>query len=691
MLTPEEVQELKVLQGMDAQTRAPAQGRTPGLTLEEEQELALLTGDMGQTEEGGILSSIGSGIVKAGEFIDSYSGAPTRAALGAAVTGNNPLTAFGEQFGEDPKLAPTGKEIARVIGFSPDPLSSRPVPVEGAHGRIITDPKTGGPLMKQEVSPAGMVGTIIDIGADVSNFIPVGMVVKAGAKGTTNALKAAGKFALKGSVAAADIATGTKVASESAETVSKYIDRVVNSTKSRFNPKQAPDFETYTEIAKKNNIDPSILPETVEFGPNHTITKKSQVMAEGPGGEVIQDRYLKAQGAVEDALDNQIATIGGGVKHTDADAGQMLIDSYNKGIKSFFDQDMITHQKVINDNPGIILNQDALKSVQSKVKGLKNKATGRARRGFGEQQAQANQLLKDLDVLERSFDKNGNLSYKRASEMLTNLGEEAFRKNPAGSKTPIDQKGLQELYFSLRDAMYESAGHTLGKEKATELAMNNQIISDFLKEKGRISKLFEGDIAPEKLFKRIAESGDTKQINAIKEIMSPDDFRKLKGAMLNKVIIRNAEGSPLYKSTIRNLERKKSLLAEAFSPEEMKEFTDVLRLGDRVGDFVFNTSKTNTAARFSATDWLKEVVAGGTDELTLEKLKERARGKSGAIEVPFKDMSRDSAKNASSLTRRVPLLQSQARQTVEGGKIASIQGNNKEIERRKRAISGARK
>lgn len=87
-----------------------------------------------------MLQSIGHGIAAAGRFVDSYTGAPARAAVGAAQDGNNPISAFANQFGGDPSKAPTGYDIASkvtdnpylgtalatAVDFGADPLNALP-------------------------------------------------------------------------------------------------------------------------------------------------------------------------------------------------------------------------------------------------------------------------------------------------------------------------------------------------------------------------------------------------------------------------------------------------------------------------------------------------------------------------------------------------------------------------------------
>jgi hypothetical protein len=105
MLTEAEKQELALLeQEMGAQMNQVSE-TVNNLTPEEQQELALLEQEFAPQEEPGIMSSIGSGLQATGEFIDQYGGgAATRAAIGALQEDKDPMSAFAEQYGEDPSL-----------------------------------------------------------------------------------------------------------------------------------------------------------------------------------------------------------------------------------------------------------------------------------------------------------------------------------------------------------------------------------------------------------------------------------------------------------------------------------------------------------------------------------------------------------------------------------------------------------
>jgi len=116
-------------------------------------------------------SSVGKGALQAvgavGKKIDSYTGAPVRAAIGAAQNGEGlmgSLAAAKNQFGQNSDLAPTGKDIATKAGLdATTPLSQRiPWAFTDKPG-LTLQAKKGGLL---DVTPAGAAGLGIDLAAD---------------------------------------------------------------------------------------------------------------------------------------------------------------------------------------------------------------------------------------------------------------------------------------------------------------------------------------------------------------------------------------------------------------------------------------------------------------------------------------------------------------------------------------------
>lgn len=154
--------------------------------------------------------------------LDSYTGAPARAGLGAIMEGKNPISPLMEQIGEDPELAPTARDLAKRMGLSEKPLYN------GAENSFDYDPEfasNAGTLSNLSQEDLGTAA--IGFGADLTNAIPfVGPALKGisgGAKAARGAAalgKAAkavealeeGAQVAKGAVRAAEGVEGSKAA-----------------------------------------------------------------------------------------------------------------------------------------------------------------------------------------------------------------------------------------------------------------------------------------------------------------------------------------------------------------------------------------------------------------------------------------------------------------------------------------------
>lgn len=112
----------------------------------------------------------------AGEAIDRYTGAPMRAGISAAQSGENPIPAAYQQFGEDPSKAPTGKDIVKKAGVTDETHHlSDVVPgyAEPGQSQHWYQPEKKGFL---DPTPAGAAGAAMDIAANPLNFIPTGTI-----------------------------------------------------------------------------------------------------------------------------------------------------------------------------------------------------------------------------------------------------------------------------------------------------------------------------------------------------------------------------------------------------------------------------------------------------------------------------------------------------------------------------------
>lgn len=168
--------------------------------------------DVASTDDSGILDYIG----RAASTVDSYTGAPVRSAVGAAQEGNNPFSAYANQFGEDPGSAPSGKQLAMRAGLSDDPLVQRKNDLSGL----------------SNLTPANMAGFALETVLDPMSLIPAigtgGKIVGRGLRATEEIAPAMSRsikdFAEKAAVNATG-ATGKQAASFADDAGRQLLDR----------------------------------------------------------------------------------------------------------------------------------------------------------------------------------------------------------------------------------------------------------------------------------------------------------------------------------------------------------------------------------------------------------------------------------------------------------------------------------
>lgn len=249
--------------------------------------------------DAGFLSQAGDavlgGVQAAGEFLDTYTGAPARAAIGAAQQGENPLTAGYEQFGEDPSQAPTGKELAQTAGV-PDNALSELVP-----GLFTDDDKEAEEWLKfkkggaADITASGAAGLGLDIAADPTNLIP-GKAMAAGFKGVKKGVGAVGKGLRKAGQMGADVAT--KATIKGGKTLTGMPEAVIeNYIKKR---------KAIDKVIAKYGDDVTGAADELRKSMNNSISLKIGQLSDEIG-EIIDgaaDGVKVKASAITDALDN---------------------------------------------------------------------------------------------------------------------------------------------------------------------------------------------------------------------------------------------------------------------------------------------------------------------------------------------------------------------------------------------------
>ena len=618
---------------------APAAPEVDYSAMSDEELMKIVTG--GELEETSIGQSVLQGVADVGQFIDTYTGAPARAAIqefkdvltmpkGLATAPGVPqgfpqltkaavrgVAKFGSQFGEDPALAPTGKAIAADLGAS-------------------TEETIGLPFTDTKLSPAGIAGFGIDVIADPTNIIPVAAPAKLLAKGS----KAGSKAALKGSAAAADFLTskaglGTPIASATA-VGKKLANSSKNTFESIFKPKQAADFPELVAIAEKNGINPSGLPESVEFGPSTLISRGARVERESIGGEEALDAFMSKLSEVQRATDNKIAEIGGGTILDAVDAGNLIRRDYDRAVGEFFDNVDVSYSSITKDYPGLKLSDAAMQNLESKLVGIEKFAKGRVRRGVTQlQRGQGQGLLNSVAAI-----RSTNGSVKQTVEALRDIGEAAFKSENTLAAMPADVAKMRGLYGDISQALKDTVKTEVqnGEAVAGALEINNKLMSDFFSDKNIVSKAIGNkSLSPEGVFRNLIAGGDTKKLEALRNILSPEAMQTIKASLLDSMIKRTDDGFS-YRALTNSMRIKKTNLKALLSEDELAEFSELVRLGDRFGNVFMNTSGTEISRMFK--DIPASILAKMTNEGFIEGLKVNARARTArqaasvGLEVP---------------------------------------------------------
>jgi hypothetical protein len=606
-------------------------------------------------------------VIQAGEAVDSVTGAPTRAAVGALQQAENPITAFSEQFAEDPSLAPTGKELAQEAGATEASLS-------GLFPNLFTEDKNeakdwlkfekGGGA---DITASGFAGLGLDVILDPTTLFG-GAAVKVAKKGTQAARKLnkiknvvdTGKPSILTS-----IKKGVKVTGED---IKKVVDKATN-------PRQSKEYERLLEIADKHKITAKELPEAVEFGKASFPSRFERFKAEGSLGEETLKKFENAFGKIDNALEEQIGRISGVPPSGNSiAAGELLKDGYDEAFDKLMKHNDITYGNIHKIDPGITLSDNAVDAISSKVKGIDKWATGQIRRGIqGEGLGEAKQMKTVLNALN-----NTNGSIKQTVEVMKNIGEIAFKKRKINDVVPRNVKKLRELYFTLSESVVKTVDDKLGKELATSLTDNNKLMSKFFNDRKYI-ELIGSDKAPETIFKQLVMNGDSKQIASLKKVLSPEKLQQIKGEYLASLATRLKDGSINISSFSKNLMKKEGPLS-LFTKDEIKELVDIVDLHASMGEVVLSRSGTGGSNRFK--DFLlaplETVRQSATGESISETFKARARN------FPERQAAKASKKVAGQTKRKKALealksdrVKKSVGRTAKGARLMSSQGETK--------------
>lgn len=565
---------------------------------------------------------------------DSYAGAPLRAGFNELVRttpefgkakpsffGNlmEAGKAFANQFGEEPSLAPTGKDIsAKRFGLSTQSVQPANTSFLAAKGGIA--PEAVAPeaiTVPTNASPAGYVGAGLDATLDLGNLVPVGTI----AGGVGKAGKATGELALKGSAKALDFVPGGRGIKNVAKGTANLIDNFVR-------PNVSKDFKELSEIAARNNIDVSKAPEALEFGKDSAISGLGRAQAQSPLGQARSDAAKEFYGQVTDALDNKVAEISKGPPLPAAEAGVHVRDSFADALSNLFKENEVRYSTIAQQNPNTPMDPALFANFTDGLKTMEADAKKAIARNFTPASTQQAQMLlnKAAAISQEAATLDG------AIDVLSSIGEVAFPKGSQGLFVGPDLKKTRDLYFKLRDTIVDSIDKTLpnGPEIANKLKESNKNISQFMKTIEPIENILGNQrLAPEQVFNQITRTSS--QIDALKKVLPADDFARLKGSYLDQLLARSEDGFvsfPAVRKSFENRQRR-AVFEQLFDEAEAKDILDIARVGEAAGDFRF---RPDTSMGLNFQDIKTGVTNAFIGEPTLEGLKSRARAR--ALRLP---------------------------------------------------------
>lgn len=523
------------------------------------------------------------------------------------------------------KAAEAANPGAYIAGEIAGGLASAAVPL-GSAGNIYKAAQAGaragaaGSLGFSEADNAKGLVRDVAVGTGLG---AAGGAVARGAEKVFSAVKGAPAQTIAKEAAASSVESGAMKIPEANSGVFKDIAKSAkNRIKSYWNPDVDPSYKDFVEIAKKNGIDPNILPESVKFGPDSAASRSSRALAEGKYGEETLKKFNQALGQVRESYDKKIQTYSKGLPIDEVSAGKILRDSYDEGVSKFFDQMDFTHNTVINQAPGLQLTPKSIEKISASLNGVEKFAKGRMARGVTEtQRKQGQQLINAIEAI-----RSGNGSYKQTVEALRDIGEAAFQSKNSLADVPVDVQKMRKIYNDLNEGLIDTVRSNLGDDIANSLVANNKAMSEFFGESSLVSRVMgDKSIAPEQAFRSLVLNGDSQKIQALKKILPPEKWEYFKGAVLENLAKRDPEGDFTFKQLFSSVRNKKNSLASIFEPEELADNLGIIRLGDRFGSPVLSSSGTGASLSFN--DIVKEISDPTVNALAIRNANKSATSK----------------------------------------------------------------
>jgi len=240
--------------------------------------------------------------------------------------------------------------------------------------------------------------------------------------------------------------------------------------------------------------------------------------------------------------------------------------------------------------------------------------------------AQGRQIKAQVSNIKKSGGK-----YQDVLEQLREIGQAAFKNENKLVLDPPDVRAMREMYFSLNEAMIDSLKEAGRKDLARKLIDSDKALTELFDNKDLLSQIGNKKLSGEQIYKNVIGSGNVNRIEALKSIVSPEAFTKLKGTFIDDMLKRNSEELISWGTSFNRIRNKKPAMQSLFAPQEITDINDLLRLGIRGGQEVLSTSGTGPSNFFTSV--LRSIPDSIANESALKALKDSARSKPERIAV----------------------------------------------------------
>ena len=542
----------------------------------------------------GVIKPIGSAIDYLDAPMREAAMAPARIAQGdiwQAVS--EPIAQFSQPGSE----APSWKQVSEAYGIPEKKLVSPIVQGQPLYGSAYEQAPPSWEEDKVEVRPSQQAGVLLESAL--------------GGKGLSASLKAAkalGGVALKAGLKVADVAAGSTAPSELGKQAGEAIGATIEEAKKAGAEILDPRLVNEPVVfgSKEGNVVKEIfgneIPSKIKYTPDSEIIRLEEMLADRGGGGEIVKKHNEGVKKVFDYVNDipmkiaEKTTVGAPLPAKEA--GTFLVDKYNDKVREFFNQVDFTRKSAalqlrdpeFNFPPITDKTASELRRYTNKMKNeVKGISIGKTN-PVAQEAEELGHIIDDIQKMTGpDLAKIGNVN--ELSNKITALGRLAFE--PKSPFAPVDKVRLQQLYHKMNEAFISDVGHYLGPEIAQQLKTNNAKISSFITDVTPIEGMLKDtkhQMASEKIFEALIEKGDSKELDAIQKILTPDEFNVLKASYLSNKLARHTSFYPemgglpsVQWKTLENGLKRDRTFEYLFPKDEKNKLLAALNVGSRLG------------------------------------------------------------------------------------------------------------